>query len=311
MVHMVGAGRRLRRMLCRLSRRRNGTIPQVAPPARAVPLNDTDPLQAVYGSPRDSDGRPHAIINCPTDLLVSTGALAYGPAGFHPWVAVLKSVGGRIVQYEDSVLARWHEIFRPDSLSEFLLGRPSPRLIGQVPPSGSAIPFGLFGSIHEALQFDRRCVEHEGMRMGIADRTSIADGGGIVGPKTIEQGKAHLGRLLGVYRSIEKDGYIRQAGPDGDIRGFLLRRDEQYRVLVWSGQHRTAALAALGAEQIPVRLLFDHPIEARDVEAWPLIRSGDWSQPDALEYFHRLFDYDSSHWLVELDADQHSAVTIK
>ncbi|MNL59036.1 hypothetical protein D3C87_1827260 [compost metagenome] len=95
-------------------------------------------------------------------------------------------------------------------------------------------------------------------------------------------------RLTGIYDAIAREGYRRSDAPDGDIKGVVLVGGDGFRVLVTAGHHRASALTALGKDTAPIRI--DNPVVRRsEAGAWPNVRSGLFSEAQALAVFDRLF----------------------
>jgi hypothetical protein len=110
------------------------------------------------------------------------------------------------------------------------------------------------------------------------------------GPVSSEVGIFEFKRLTDVYSSIESGGYQRSNDPNGDMEGFVLSRDLDYRILVTTGHHRCAALAALGRTAAPFRLSSGRIVRRSEVGFWPNVQSGLFTQAQALALFDRLFD---------------------
>jgi hypothetical protein len=74
----------------------------------------------------------------------------------------------------------------------------------------------------------------------------------LFGPCTDEKVELEEARLTQIVASITARGYL----PDrfGDITGYFLVRQDEFRFVVRGGKHRSAALAALGWTHLPVRL---------------------------------------------------------
>ena len=114
------------------------------------------------------------------------------------------------------------------------------------------------------------------------------------GPSTPQKIDREVQRLQAVLGSIRKQGYK----PDkyGDIQGYFMRLDGEFRFLVCSGKHRVAALTHLGSESIRVQMrpLWPRVIEGNRVGDWPLVRSGGVSEDFALAMMQRFFEFDGT-----------------
>lgn len=101
-------------------------------------------------------------------------------------------------------------------------------------------------------------------------------------------------RMQRVERSIQKQGYR----PDryGDIQGYFIRLNGEYRFIIYGGKHRAAVLTLLGFESIPVRMrpFFPRVIDGERVRDWPLVRNGALSEDFALAVIRRFFEFDGT-----------------
>jgi len=80
----------------------------------------------------------------------------------------------------------------------------------------------------------------------------LRDGIGHFGPVSDKFGEMEVERPRRPWQSIRNEGYLRQGGPDGDVKGQLLTDSlGEWCVLVRSGKHRVAIAAALGYDAIP------------------------------------------------------------
>lgn len=94
------------------------------------------------------------------------------------------------------------------------------------------------------------------------------------GPVTKEKGELELNRLKSTYKSIYENGYQ----PDrfeGQIKGYFLKHNNNYRFMITNGIHRTAILAALNFEQVPVMFEPNFPrvIDFNDIKNFPQVRN--------------------------------------
>lgn len=108
------------------------------------------------------------------------------------------------------------------------------------------------------------------------------------GPVSQAKGDLEFARAIGVYDSIRKHGYRRHNSVGGDIIGSILVSDVGVRILIESGHHRIAALAALGVKKVPVRMS-PFLVRRAEVESWPNVRRGLFTVDAALDVFDRIF----------------------
>ena len=93
--------------------------------------------------------------------------------------------------------------------------------------------------------------------------------------------------------STEKYGFLAghegQAG--GQIRGRIFYKDnDDFRIVLLNGNHRTAVLAHLDWELIPVHPQAGyHPVRLSDLAQWPGVMDGQFTQKAAGKVFEALF----------------------
>ena len=113
------------------------------------------------------------------------------------------------------------------------------------------------------------------------------------GPVSDKKLQLERKRLDETCKSIVNKGYL----PDrhGDISGYFLRRESEFRFKVRGGKHRAAVLTHLGLEKLPVRMKPGWPrvIDRAHSAEWPLVQSGLVDEKLALAIFDRHFDRQS------------------
>ncbi len=110
------------------------------------------------------------------------------------------------------------------------------------------------------------------------------------GPATPEKIALEYKRLINTRSSIQKYGFL----PDmhGDIEGYGLVSENDYRFFVRGGKHRLAVLASLGWTKIPVSFRHNWPtsIYSVGINDWPLVKDKKISKELALSIFNIYFD---------------------
>ena len=197
---------------------------------------------------------------------------------FQQFVAMLQEYGeNRDLKYEDSILKKYYENFKPKNQEETLFakrGRARGLHQGWIGYPWSWYP-------------ERRVVF-------MNDRGETRPGGNHnFGPNSDEFGKGEFGRLVHLYDLLEMQGYHPELFADGYITGYLLVKGDDYRFIVTEGQHRVACLVALGYERIKVRFSqkpeYPRVVVFEDVKKWPQVVNGAYSQNLALKVFERFF----------------------
>lgn len=220
-------------------------------------------------------------------VLPGSGFACTATAG-NPFVDTLVAYAAdKQLDYERSPLAGFYAVWQPQTLvsvlglEEFTVSRE----LGAAPPLGLTMPWQAWTPA-EAEKRWASFIELDNREHG----TKVGIGGGwkAWGPIDPAVAKQEFRRLTTIYEAIARDGYRRSDAPDGDIKGVVLQGSDGFRVLVTAGHHRASALTALGEVSAPIRI--DNPVIRRnEAGAWPNVRSGLFSEAQALAVFDRLF----------------------
>jgi hypothetical protein len=192
-----------------------------------------------------------------------------------------------------TVLLAYVEMVQPHNALEVLgLEKSDAPLLESQPPLASRIlpwDFWLDGtttSISHCVSEWESSSSRENLSHGLAQPYLQAGLPGF-GPVSEEKVHSEAQRLHTLLQSIQKDGYYRVNGRNGDIEGTILYSNGEFRWFVHNGQHRASVLAALCKESIPLRVT--HIAVRNEVEFWPNVRSGIYSEQGALRVFDRIF----------------------
>jgi len=267
--------------------------PSSDPPPPPVKEN---PYEVLYESRRFKDPSVACAFECELDRCTTRWRFGYGPNSWHPFVATLREYKeGRASRYEGSILERYHSQWQPSSAGEALFGPDADysSLTG-LPPIGASLPWSR-RSPEERAAITRAFAVKDNEKTGHPG-LGIEEGYKYFGPVSPRKGQIEYERLCNVFESIQATGYRRDSGWDGDIGGFLLRKDEDYRFVVSFGHHRLAAVAALEYESIPVKIIHPVVVNRQDAPHWPQVKQGVWTEDEAIRYFDSLFDFDSYSW---------------
>lgn len=264
-------GRGVRSVLGRAGRRREEGGPAPVDRSQAV-----DPLTAVY--------RREALdFFVPVAACRNVAQFGFGNGAFDAWQETARQVAyDPDVPASETVLASFAERFQPQTAAELLFSSPQ-----QDVPAGSLL---WQISTAEAKYFwpwsptvpkwpaaatpDLRLPSH-----------------GPLGPDVIE---LEVWRLKRLTASIKANGY--RPRPVDAIRGSLLARGDEMLFLIRAGFHRVAALAALGHDEVPVRLAdgAQRLMTIDQLPTWPLVREGVFPPELAELLVERLFSEDGS-----------------
>jgi len=199
----------------------------------------------------------------------------------------------RVNSYQNSALQKFYDSWQPKNAAESL-GLPphnSSTILQQTDAKAAVLPW-------ETILPEAR-MESRNREMRIQKRKAFMRGKKaelhwhLMGPASSEAGQLEFERLLKIYYSIKKRGYIRSSKPDGDICGYLLLDQEKWCILVYGGgQHRVSALSALFYNKIPIRLFYQKPsiVRREDVAHWPHVRSSLFTKGQALIIFDQIME---------------------
>lgn len=112
------------------------------------------------------------------------------------------------------------------------------------------------------------------------------------GPLSPDERLRELSRIHAVLSKLSNDGYEPDVNLDGYIRGQILLRGTESRFLVSAGQHRLAALAALGYNQFLAKFQPGRSkvIDVAKVQSWPQVANGTYTEQQAINVFNGLFE---------------------
>jgi hypothetical protein len=221
-------------------------------------------------------------------------AIAASQDAGNPFVnALIKFQESRDKSSISDVLRDYYHSFQPSSSTELLGLKESASPCLKLSAYSYFYPWDpIPNPNHEARRF--RAIAREdathGSKLGF-------QGWHHFGPVTEAKIALESRRLLDIYSSISKSGFVRNNGKDGDIEGVVLEDNNRTVLLVKKGHHRIAALAALGYESVAVRLNVHQPslIRRSHSQQWQSVISGDYIHTEALNVFDYAFRGGAHH----------------
>lgn len=224
------------------------------------------------------------------------GTFPMTPDSVHPFVMTAKQyLIDRTLRYSQSHLGVFYATVQPGSVAE-LMG---------LPIENVQAPLRRMDAIEG--DFPWRCspgprVKAERLRRMHDDAAEHGRRVGTIvgwhgfGPVPRDQGQFEFQRLTSVVSSILERGYHPDSRRD-HLTGVLMIRGKDFRLLIRAGQHRAAALVALGHETFPI-IISPKVVERGLVEQWPGVASGAFSRDQALAVFDRVFDGHQPEFMV-------------
>jgi hypothetical protein len=238
---------------------------------------------------------PRYVVSVPLHRCRTLGVLAFpcARADVNPMAATLRAyAAGDGRSYEGSPLQRYFERWQPATFAEAVGLEPaaaSARLqaptTGDVPP----LPWSPDAPSRAHERHQREGFQQAVARAGVVGQELV--GSLYYGPVSDAFGAATLERLVGVFESIQREGYVPGGADRPHLRGLLFLRGEDYRVLITSGKHRVAALSVLQVDLVPVEFGTTPPVvvDRADVDRWPAVVTEMFTREEALDVFDRVF----------------------
>lgn len=208
---------------------------------------------------------------------------SYDPAGWHPFVAVLRQYEKNPeLHYEASILHEYYERYRPRDVFEAFF--PNDK-VGRV-PGAQALASLSIPPYEPFFPWDPHKPQIKGEK-GLEP----SHGNQGFGPVTEQKGRLEFRRLVETYESVKRHGYKPRQDHDGDIRGYFLITPNDYRFFVRQGLHRTAVLSAMDLQKARVRFYKPTPraVFLADSANWPQVKQGFLTKVLAERIFEMFF----------------------
>lgn len=243
------------------------------------------PLKASYLSPEQKFVFDVELDRC---LGLHSAAFICSSESNHPFIQTLHAhADGDCDSYATSDLKRFYEAFQPGTAADVVGLSPDDThpALSAASPFASSLPWD-FLTPEENEQVLRATSARDYSDNGF--QLSADAGWKVWGPVSDAAGEAEFSRLVSIFNSVRTSGYRRHDALDGDIEGQLMSLGSEYRVMISRGQHRIAALAAMGAKTAPVRLL-PKIIARSEASLWPNVDRGFYTVEQAMAVFDRIF----------------------
>ena len=298
----------MRQGLKRLARTFGADISRHRTPLDLSHLGDIHPIEAAYRA-----GSRPVLLKVPLEKCLTFDLSAFVPTaqGLSPFVHALREwQAGKADCYEQSLLKAFYDRYQPRTAADMYgIEEAESRELGKLAPSAAPLPWraqkpAKLASLRKA-QIEKENREH-------GARLSADNGDPFIGPVSPRKGALEYARLTGVYKSIRSEGF--KIDPTGslNIRVIALVAGDLWRwMVVVSGQHRLAALSAIGYQEAVVQLQTSEGlggIVIKDHRAhFPLVQDGVVSVSEMTSLFERLLDGRpppcADAWAREIESD--------
>lgn len=208
----------------------------------------------------------------------------------HPFIVAIKSA----LTSDDckgelkDKLSRYYDFVQPQNAASWL-GFEHGEVVGldNQPAWLTLLPWEN-SSIEQKKRGRTDCADEDNKEHG--SNLAIGEGWRDFGPVSEKVLELEVHRLYSLMLSIEKNGVMRSNAEGGDIGAIvLMKEDNDFCWMVeWGGQHRAAAISAMGSKSVPIRVW--QVVERKDVYLWPNVQSGLYSIEAALKIFDKIFD---------------------
>jgi len=262
-------------------------------------IADAVDLRDVIDDPREafehSGGQP-VLIQVPLEQVRNLGPLAFSVtrASGEPFVATVQAyLRGEQKTYRGSWLEWFYKRWTPANAAD-LLGLPEGSTLAASPIHAFVYPWRSDDPIRRQAR-KLKSMRQENRQKG-AD-ISGEEGYVWAGPMSRRKGEFEFARLSLLTDIIKRYGFETDdpnADPDRNdirahIKGKLMIRGTEWRILGTHGNHRRSVLAALGWSHAPMAIN-NKPIRREHSASWPNVRKGLFTVAQALEIFDRIFE---------------------
>ncbi|ARD43588.1 hypothetical protein [Colwellia sp. PAMC 21821] len=207
----------------------------------------------------------------------------------HPFIVAIKSalLSDDYKKALKTYLMKYYDAIQPKSASAWLgFDHGEVPSLDNEPPWLSLLPWEN-SSIQQKYDGRKDCAIYDNNEHGA--KLAIDHGWRNFGPVSENVLEIEVNRLYALMVSIEKNGVLRNNLDGGDIGAIvLMKEDKSFCWMVeWGGQHRAAAISAMGYENVPIRVW--QVVERADVNLWPNVQSGVFTPKSALKIFDKIF----------------------
>lgn len=256
-------------------------------------LDNYDPIALIYRSGGNPVFIRVPIEQCRIHVFLSFRCAIDSPS---PFVRVLLDyLSGHVRTYRTSALEDFYQNYHPKSARDFMgIPASNDQALATLSPFAAIWPWST----------DTPIVRQSGWRSWTT-RENAAYGADIdwrhgnpyFGPVSSAKGEFEYQRSINVLKLMQSKRYGRDIPNHDNISAFCLIKQigsaTQARYVINGGNHRVAALVALGHSHVSIQIgPANDPcvIHRQDVDHWPAVTRGIITRREALIMFDRAFD---------------------
>jgi hypothetical protein len=186
---------------------------------------------------------------------------------YHPFVKTLRQYKkNKNLKYKDSELYKYYHKFNPQNLSQSMF------------ETNEIKSLNKFTKMHMCHPWEKNIYKMKPEK-GLLE----ADGCQHFGKVSYRKGLLEFKRLITLYKKIKAKGYKKNKY----VSGYLLKRYNDYRIVLVSGNHRMAVMAALRYKIIKMKII--NAIDINDIHNWTMVQTGLLKENEARKMFERYF----------------------
>lgn len=263
----------------------------------SIPKYFEDPVEALLYH----QGGKKAAFSCPIARCTHYTALGFRDHDWHPFIETLKQYRlNRELTYSNSKLKEFYSRWQPKTASEAIVGfKSTPKEFSKLPPHYMFLsPWSSLSPAEVDLDI-RWWNQKDNTEHGRTDLRYPDHGWAFFGPVHPDKGELEFERSVGLYKSLDQNGYDKSQGFVGVT--ILKRGNESIFLVGGGGYHRAAALASLGYKYIPATFHRSSIVDIADVNGWPKVKNGLWTVKQARSYVDHLFEFNSARWALDIN----------
>jgi len=228
-----------------------------------------------------------------TDITWDNG-FSLHPDGWNPYCQTAKEyLSGTVQRYKDSTLYTFYKSFTPESAGAYLssdLSSTGP--LSKTSAHSYILPWSTLTPEERLKSRQKQNREEEKVFASVFGKKKKISGVNKMGPVSLDKGQLEFDRLVSLADSVKKQGYNRSLVMD--IEAVALQYKDRILYVVSSGFHRSAVLAALGYQSVPLlfkpRLIINMDL----ILQGPAVRNAFWTREDVETYLNYLFTENGS-----------------